>query len=66
MVDAEILVASGETAILGGLQRETDQNSAAGVPGVRKIPLFGSLFGKKSNVGAEEELLVLVTPQVLD
>ena len=66
MVDAEILVANGETAVLGGLQREAGQDSAAGVPGIRRIPLLGSLFGKKSKVGAEEELLVLVTPRVLD
>lgn len=66
MVDAEILVASGETAVLGGLQREAGQNSGAGVPGIRRVPVLGALFGKKSNVDAEEELLVLVTPRVLD
>lgn len=66
MVDAEVLVASGETAILGGLQREAGQNADAGVPVLRKVPGLGRLFGKKSNVGSEEELLVLVTPRVLD
>lgn len=66
MVDAEVLVGNGETAILGGLQREAGQNADAGVPVLRKVPGLGRLFGKKSNVGAEEELLVLVTPRVLD
>jgi type II secretory pathway component GspD/PulD (secretin) len=66
MVDAEVLVGDGETAVLGGLMREAGQNSDAGVPGLRRAPLFGGLFGKKSKVGAEEELLVLVTPRVLD
>jgi hypothetical protein len=66
MVDAEVLVGDGETAVLGGLQREAGQNSDAGVPGLRRTPLFGGLFGKKSKVGAEEELLVFVTPRVLD
>ncbi len=66
MVDAEVLVGNGETAILGGLQREAGQNADAGVPVLRKVPGLGRLFGKKSNVGAEEELLVLVTPRLLD
>jgi len=66
MVDAEILVGNGETAVLGGLMRESGQDSGAGVPAIRRIPGLGSLFGKKSKVGSEEELLVLVTPRVLD
>ena len=33
MVDAEILVENGETAVLGGLQRESGQDSGAGLPG---------------------------------
>ena len=66
MVDAEVLVGDGETAVLGGLQREAGEDGNAGVPGLRRAPLFGGLFGKKSKVGAEEELLVFVTPRVLD
>jgi hypothetical protein len=66
MVDAEVLVADGETAVLGGLRREAGQDADAGVPGLRRAPLLGGLFGKKSKVGAEEELLVFVTPRVLD
>ncbi len=66
MVDAEVLVASGETAVLGGLQREAGQDGNAGVPGLRRAPLLGGLFGKKSKVGAGEELLVFVTPRLLD
>jgi type II secretory pathway component GspD/PulD (secretin) len=66
MVDAEVLVGNGETAVLGGLRREADQDADSGVPGLHRTPLFGSLFGKKSKVGAQEELLVFVTPQLLD
>jgi len=66
MVDAEVLVTNGETAVLGGLLRESGTNSGAGVPGLRKVPMFGLLFGRKSDAKEEEELLVLVTPRVLD
>jgi hypothetical protein len=66
MVDAEVLVTSGETAVLGGLTRESGSKSGSGVPGLRRVPLAGSLFGKKSDDREEEELLVIVTPRVLD
>ena len=66
MVDAEVLVASGETAVLGGLSREAGTRSGAGVPGLRHIPGVGLLFGKSSKVDDDEELVVIVTPRVLD
>lgn len=66
MVDAEVLVANGETAVLGGLSREAGTNNGAGVPGVRRVPGLGLLFGKKTVADEQEELLILVTPRVLD
>lgn len=66
MVDAEVLVASGETAVLGGLTRESGTRSGSGLPGLRRVPLAGALFGRKSDEKEEEELMVIVTPRVLD
>lgn len=66
MVDAELLVADGETAVLGGLQREAGQRNGAGVPVLRNVPLLGNLFGRHSREREDEELLVMVTPRVLD
>ncbi|HEY2776111.1 MAG TPA: secretin N-terminal domain-containing protein [Candidatus Binatia bacterium] len=66
MVDAEVLVTSGETAVLGGLTREAATANDAGIPGIHHVPVLGSLFGKSSDLHEEEELLVLVTPRVLD
>jgi type II secretory pathway component GspD/PulD (secretin) len=66
MVDAEVLVANGETAVLGGLSREAGSNGGAGVPGLRRVPGLGALFGRKSDVSEDEELVVLVTPRVVD
>ncbi len=66
MVDAELLVANGETAVLGGLQRESGQRNGAGVPVLRDVPLLGNLFGRHTREREDEELLVMVTPRVLD
>jgi general secretion pathway protein D len=35
------------------------------VPGLSRIPVLGGLFGRNSNEGSREELLVLITPHVI-
>ena len=65
MVDAEVAVADGETAVLGGLMREGLNRSGTGVPVLRSVPLLGVLFGKRERSDDEEELVVLVTPRLL-
>ena len=65
-IETEIAVQSGETVLLGGLIRETQQEGEAGVPGLSKIPLIGKFFGKSSNAMQRQELLVLITPTVID
>ena len=65
MVQAEVTVADGETAVLGGLLRDGRTKAATGVPFLRDMPGIGPLFGKRSELRESEELLVLVTPRVL-
>ena len=65
MVDAEVVVGDGETAVLGGLLREARSRSGSGVPVLRSIPLVGLLFGKQLDEDEGEELIVLVTPRLL-
>ncbi len=57
---------SGETVLLGGLIRETRQDGQKGVPGLSKIPLIGRLFGKTTAASQRQELLVMITPTVID
>jgi type II secretory pathway component GspD/PulD (secretin) len=65
MVDAEVVVADGETAVLGGLRREGRSRSGAGVPVLRSVPWLGKLFGRHVDEREGEELIVLVTPHLL-
>ena len=65
-VDAEVLVEDTQTAVLGGLRRDSDSDALAGVPWLRRLPLFGRLFGNRSRDRDREELLILVTPTLLD
>jgi len=66
MVEAEVMVADGETAVLGGLLREGSSRTGAGVPLLRDVPVLGHVFDRRSRHKESEELLVLVTPRVLD
>jgi general secretion pathway protein D len=65
-VEAEVAVADGDTAVLGGLLREGRSRSGSGVPVLRSIPVFGALFGEKQRSRDVEELIVLVTPHLVD
>lgn len=65
-VDVEIEVAAGTTALLGGLSREGTGNSRSAVPILGRIPLLGILFRKRSHERDHEELLILVTPTLVE
>ena len=61
-----VAVQSGETLILAGLIKEEKTTSTSGVPGLSEIPLFGALFGTKSDSDNRTELVILITPHVLE
>ncbi len=64
-ISTKIAVQSGNTVLLGGLIRETVDDSSSGIPGLRRIPYLGALFGETSTSTQRTELLVLITPTVV-
>ena len=54
-----------QTVVLGGLIREDSTHTQAGVPGLRKLPLLGPLFGSEGISKQKTELLVLITPHII-
>jgi general secretion pathway protein D len=63
---ASITVQNGETIVLGGLVRKSRLRSNAGIPLLSSIPLFGRLFSAKSDSKSRSEVVVFVTPYVLN
>ena len=61
-ITTSVAVQSGETVVLGGLIRENESESEAGVPGLRSIPGIGRLFSSRTTTSRRTELLVLITP----
>jgi type IV pilus assembly protein PilQ len=64
-LDTQVLIGSGETVVLGGVFQEEKTNSAAKIPFLGDIPLIGSLFRNSSRNSNKRELLIFVTPRVL-
>jgi general secretion pathway protein D len=60
-ITTQVALATGETLYLGGLINESESTSASGIPGLRKIPWLGALFGSESQKTARTELLVTIT-----
>jgi general secretion pathway protein D len=60
-----LITGDNQTVVLGGLIREDRSDTSAGVPGLRKLPLLGPLFGSQGRTRSKTELLVLITPHVV-
>jgi general secretion pathway protein D len=66
LVSSTVAVQSGETVALGGLITDNRDRSRSGVPVLSSIPVIGVLFSSRNRVNARTELLVLLTPTVID
>ena len=65
-ITTEVVAESGNTILLGGLISESFSSGVAGVPGFSRIPLLGNLFKSDRDSTDRTELIMLVTPKVLD
>ena len=61
----QLITGDNQTVVLGGLIREDRTLSSAGIPGLRKLPLLGPLFGSEGVSKQKTELLVLITPHII-
>lgn len=62
----EVLVRDGETAVIGGILQITRNENQAGLPWLSKIPVLGYLFRKDTNQTRNRELLIFITPKILN
>ena len=61
----DLFVKSGSTAVVGGIYETQDNENNDGVPGLRSIPVLGSLFESRSTIKSKSELMIFVTPTIL-
>ena len=64
--DNRLLVNDGETAVIGGLTVTQVTQSKSGIPVLVDLPLIGKLFGVTQKSEEKRDLLILITPHVID
>lgn len=65
-VTSKVVVKSGQTLVLGGLIRDNRSEGQSGFPILYKIPVLGALFGNTAETLDRTELIVLITPRVVE
>ncbi len=59
-------VHNGETMVLGGLVRKSESSSQSRIPFFSDLPIIGSLFRNRVNNVSDSELLIFVTPTIIN
>ena len=62
----QVLVENGETVVLGGVYETSETNNRGSIPLLGDIPMIGVLFRNKTKTQKKKELLVFITPQIID
>jgi general secretion pathway protein D len=65
-IDSTVTVQSGQTVVMGGLIREVNTDSTTGIPVLMNVPMLGNLFSSKSKDSNRTELLVTISPVVVE
>jgi type IV pilus assembly protein PilQ len=61
----QVRVKNGETAVLGGIFEQTQRNDASKTPLLGDIPVLGALFRNNSKTDEKTEMLIFLTPRIL-
>lgn len=65
-ITTQVIVRSGETLILGGIFQQDKGRQVTGVPYLSSIPLMGKLFTHQYDKLSRRELVIFITPQLID
>jgi type IV pilus assembly protein PilQ len=64
--DTRVMVDDGQTAVIGGLIRTDEASVRRGVPLIKDIPLLGMFFRSSNNTRTNRELIIFVTPRLVE
>ncbi len=65
-LDTKLTLRNGSTVLMGGLISNDDSKGQAGIPLLKDIPILGTLFSTQTKSGTRRELVVLITPYILN
>lgn len=64
-VTTDVSVEEGKSLLIAGLIEDKGDDQSVGIPGVKDIPIFGTLFGSTKKVKTKTELLITITPHIV-
>jgi len=65
-LETQVLVANGDTVVLGGIFQDESLSQEEKVPWLGDIPGVGALFRRRANESKKRELLIFVTPSIVE
>ena len=65
-ITTKLLVADGDIVVIGGIKIDNSTDTRSATPGVSKVPVFGNLFKSKSETDKISEMLIFISPRVIE
>ena len=65
-ITTQALVGNGRTLVLGGIFQSEELSDIEEVPVLGDIPLLGNLFKKQMRAKDKREILIFITPKIID
>lgn len=65
-VKTQVLIQDNDTLVIGGIYTTETTKNMEGIPGFSEIPLLGRLFQKKVDIENKNELLIFITPRIVN
>lgn len=65
-INTSVLVDNGQTVVLGGVYEVNKSDNVAKVPVLGDVPVLGNLFKRSGRNDTKAELLIFVTPRILN
>lgn len=65
-IRTQVKIKSGETVVLGGIFQQINNVSKNSVPGISNIPIIGNAFKNKAKKQQKRELVIFITPQLVE
>ena len=63
--ETTVIAKDGQMVVIGGLLADTSNNSDAGIPFMKDIPVLGSLFKSGNDKHTKSNLLIFITPRIV-
>jgi general secretion pathway protein D len=64
-ITTNLIASQDQSIVLGGLVKERKSLDRSGLPWFYKIPVFGWIFGSRTDSVSRNELLIFITPRVI-